>query len=173
MEPDTVDFSLGSPSPALSLTSPAQVDEIIKLIFYQAKHRLHIRATRLEYSFFKSEDLSSSLTALIRSDVHNTVRFLIDDVFDLFNSHTRLVQLARRFSSYIEIHKAPEDYGQISGFFIVADQMGYVHQRSGHFYPVRAEAYAPAQARRLEHRFDHDWSRSERLAELFSAGLAR
>ena len=172
MEPDTVEFSLGSPSSALALTSPAQVDEVIKLIFYQAKRRLCICASKLEHSFFKSEDLSSSLTALIRNDVHNSVRFLIDDPFDLFNSQTRLVHLARRFSSYIKIQKVTEDYGQISGFFVVADQMGYVYQTSDHAYPVRAEAYAPAEARRLEHRFEHDWNQSERLAELSVAGLA-
>ena len=169
---DTIEFSLGSPSPALALTSPAEVDHIIKLIFNQAKRQLHIRATRLEHPFFKSDDLSSSLTTLIKGDVQNKVRFLIDDTFHLFNSHLRLVQLARKFSSYIEIHKAAEDYCETSGFFIVADQIGYVHQSSNQTYPVRAEPYAPAQARSLEQQFGRDWGRSERIAELSTVGLA-
>ena len=152
------------------LNSPAQINHIIRELFFQAQHSLNIRATRLEFAFFQSEDLLRSITTLINSSVRNKVLFLIDDELHL-KSLTRIIQLARTYSSYIKVHKLSEDQTSEGDFFVIADQAAYLHQTSSHKYPVLAEAYAPAKAKELELKFRDCWERSEQITELFTLGL--
>lgn len=171
MLPVSDSFQLGQPSPTLALASPAQVEPILRSLFSQARHRVYVRAERLQFDFFNSRDLLPLLTPLIKSDMRNRVHFLIDDAFHFLNTQSSVIHLARRFSSYVKVHKVLEGYSSQVEFFVVADGAGYLHQPSEARFPVHASAFAPAHAARLEHRFTESWERSESLSELFTAGL--
>ena len=154
-----------------SLTSPVQVDDAVKNLFRRSKHYLYIRAPRLDFPFFKSKDLLPSITDLIRRDPRNHLNFLIDDEFHFLNTSTRLIELARKFSSYVKIHKLPEEYADTAEVFIVADPDCYLHMASQHQYPATVGFDMPARTRQLEYRFKQLWERSERIPELFTLGL--
>ena len=163
-------FVVGQPSQAVSLTSPAQVDNIIRQLFFQAKQCLNIRAVRLEFAFFQSQDLLQSITTLINSSTRNEVLFLIDDVLH-FKTLPRVIHLARSFSSYVKVRKLAEEQTVDGDCFVIADRAAYVHQKSSHDTPVIAEAYAPAKAKELELNFMSHWERSEQIRELSTLGL--
>ena len=163
-------FVVGQPSQAVSLTSPAQVNHIIRQLFSQAQHCLNIRAVRLEFAFFQSQDLLQSITTLINSNTRNKVLFLIDDELH-FKTLPRVVDLARSFSSYVKVRKLAEEQTSDGDFFVIADRVAYLHQKSSHDYPVIAEGYAPAKAKELELKFKNCWERSEQISELSTPGL--
>ena len=170
MSSATSSFIVGQPSQAVSLTSPAQVNHIIRELFCQAQHCLNIRAARLEFAFFQSQDLLKSITTLINSNTRNKVLFLIDDEFH-FQTLTRVIHLARTVSSYVKVRKLAEEQTSDGDFFVIADQVAYVHQMSNHNYPVVAEPYAPVKAKKLELKFMNCWERSEQIIELSTLGL--
>ena len=153
------------------LTSPLQVDEAIRKMFCQAQHFLYVRAPRLDFPFFKSRDLLPSVTGLIRGDQRNHIYFLIDDEFHFLNTNTRLIELARKFSSYVKIHKLPEEYADTAEVFIVADRDCYLHMASPHQYPATAGSDMSARTRQLEYRFKQLWEKSERIPELSTLGI--
>ncbi|MDJ0955745.1 MAG: hypothetical protein QNI91_02740 [Arenicellales bacterium] len=166
----TGSFIVGQSSEAVSLNTPAEVNHIIRELFFQAQQRLNVRATRLEFAFFQSDDLLQSMTTLVSSNTRNQVLFLIDDELH-FKSLTRIIHLARTFSSYIKVRKLAEEQTSDGDFFVIADRVAYVHQMSSHNYPVIAEAYAPAKAKELALKFENDWERSEQIMELSTLGL--
>lgn len=171
MRPDADSFSVGQSSPTLLLNSPAKVNHVIQELFHQARRCLYIRAVRLEFAFFQSEELLQAITTLINGNLRNRVHFLVDDELHFKSSQTRIIHLARTFSSYIKVHKLLDDQNSDREFFIVADQVAYVYQTSSHNYPVSAAAYAPAKAKELELKFRDCWARSEQIGELFTLGL--
>lgn len=154
-----------------SLTSPAQVDDAVRKLFHQAKHYLYVRASRLDFPFLKSKDLLPSITDLIRGDQRNHIHILIDDEFHFLKANTRLIELARNFSSYVKVHKLPEEYADTAELYIVADTDCYLHMASQHQYPATAGFDMPARTRQLEYRFKQLWEKSERIPELFTLGL--
>jgi hypothetical protein len=154
-----------------SLASLAQVDGAINNLCRQAKHYLYVRAPRLDFPFFKSNDLLPSITHLIRGDQRNHIHFLIDDELHFLNTNTRLIELARNFSSYVKVHKLPEEYADTAELYIVADTDCYLHMASQHQYPATAGFDMRARTRQLEYRFKQLWERSERIPELFTLGL--
>ena len=163
-------FIVGQPSQAVSLTTPAQVNHIIRELFFQAQHCLNVRAVRLQFAFFQSQDLLQSITTLIGGNTRNEVLFLVDDELYL-QSLPRVVHLARTFSSYVKVRKLAEEQVSDNDFFVIADRVAYLHQMSSHNYPVIAEAYAPAKAKELELKFKSCWERSEKITELSTPGL--
>ena len=170
MSSTTGSFIVGQSSEAVSLNTPAQVNHIIRELFFQAQHRLDIRAVRLDLAFFQTRDLLQSITTLVSSNMRNQVLFLIDDELHL-KSLTKVTHLARNFSSYVKVRKLAEEQTSDGDFFVIADRVAYVHQMSSHNYPVTAEAYAPAKARELALKFKNCWERSEQITELSTLGL--
>lgn len=169
-DPD-YNFLLGKQAPTLSLTTVGQVERIISDIFHQATHRIDIRAVRLDYKFFNSDELTQTITTLIRGSLRNRVRFLVEDEFHFRTSQPRIMHLARTFSSYVKTHKLLDDQKRDNDFFIIADQVCFLHQTSSYKYPVRAASYAPGQSRMLARKFTDCWNKSEQITELFTPGL--
>ena len=165
------EFSLGQPSPTLSLLTVEQVEDVISTIFHLAEHHIDVRAVRLDYEFFNSEELSQSVTNLITASTRNRVRFLIEDEFHFNSSQPRIMHLARSFSSYVKVHKLLDEQQRNNEFFIVADQVCFMHQTSDHKYPVRAALYAPGQSKMLTQKFTDGWYQSQQISELFTTGL--
>jgi len=171
MIPDDGSVNDADDSTLQSLTSPAQVDGAIRDMFRQAGHTLYIRAPRLDFPFFNSKDLLPSITDLIRGDQRNHLYFLIDDDTHFLNTNSRVIELARKFSSYVSVHKLPEEYADTAEVYIVADQDCYLRMASQHTYPATVASGMPARARQLEYRFKQLWEKSERIPELFTLGL--
>ena len=151
--------------------STEQVDALIDKLFDQANHRLFVRAERLDSGFFASDRLASCVSTLVRKNLRNEVRFLVDDIDHLISRRRKTLVLARRFSSYVRLREPDEQDKGGCGTYIVADGIAYIHHAAGSVYPAQAESYDPAFSRRLENEFQRDWERGHHVTELSTAGL--
>ena len=80
--------------------------------------------------------------------------------------HNRLILLARRIDSKIEIRRVPTDLATDQHSSVVIDNRGYFLLPDHREYQALANAYDPVQAERLAERFDYLWGRSETDPEL-------
>ncbi len=154
-----------------ALTSPAQVDAAVSELCSQAKHYIHVRSPRLEFSFFKSADLLHSLTPLITADQRNHIHVLIDDDIHFLSSNARLIELARKFTSYVTVRKLPPEYSESGEIFIVTGKDSYLYMKSASSYPASLGSNSPRRVRQLDNRFEQLWERGERIAALYTLGL--
>ena len=171
MDPDNTGSDYTDETRILSLNSPAQVDDAVRKLFCHAKHCLYVRAPNLDFPFFSSKDIAPAIAPLIRGDLRNHLYILIDDEKHVLNKCGRLVELARKFSSYIKIHKLPLEYRENEELLIVADRSSYLHMASKHQFPASLGVAVPARTRQLLYRFNQLWERSEPVRELSTLGL--
>jgi hypothetical protein len=80
------------------------------------------------------------------------------------NAHThchKLLELARRLDSKIEIRRVPGELATDRASFVLADEQGYFLLPDHREYQAMANAFDPVQVERLAERFSYLWDRSE------------
>lgn len=154
-----------------ALNMPGEVDDAVEQLCRGATRSLIIRSPRLEFSFLGTTDLLTALTPLITGDRRNLVHILIDDEQHFLKTGNRVVDLARRFGSCVQVRKLPPEYFESPEVFLVADASNCIHQKSANAYPALLARNAPERARELARRFGQMWERGDRIAELHTLGL--
>lgn len=154
-----------------AISSPAHVDTAVGELCTQARHYINVRSPRLDFSFFRSPDLLQSLTPLITADQRNHIHVLIDDEVHFLSFNARLIELARKFTSYVTVRKLLPEYSESGEIFIVTDRDSYLYMKSANSYPASLGCKSPRRARQLENRFEQLWERGERIADLSTVGL--
>ena len=154
-----------------AIESPKAVDKAVEQLCREAAHSLKVRAPRLEFPFFRTTGITTAVTPLITGDRRNQIQILIDDEQHFLDSGNRVIDLARKFSSYVEVRKLPAEYSQSGEIFIVADLEHCLYLKSAGSFPARYSRHSPGQARQLDHRFRKMWERSEHIAALHPVGL--
>lgn len=154
-----------------ALDTPGEVDEAVEQLCRGAIRSLIIRSPRLDFPFLGTTELLTALTPLITGDRRNLVHILVDDAQHFLDTGNRVIDLARRFGSYVQVRRLPPEYVESPEVFLVADSCNCIHQKSANVYPALLARNAPGRARKLGQRFRQMWERSDRIAELHTLGL--
>ena len=154
-----------------ALGSPEQVEAAVEQLCRETAHRLIVRAPRLDFSFFRTTGLLPAVTPLITGDRRNHFHVLIDDERHFLDSAGRVIDLARKFSSYVKVQKLPPEYSDSGEIFIVSDSDSYLYFRSADAYPAGFARHSPGRARQLDHRFRELWEKSMAVPGLHPLGL--
>ncbi|MBS1270643.1 MAG: hypothetical protein MAG794_01601 [Gammaproteobacteria bacterium] len=160
-----------SDSPHLVIDGTTAMNECIERVFLACRRSLIIRARRLDFAFYFSESFTECCQSVVKQGLRNEILFLVEDEQYLMRTNTRLVTLARQFSSYIKIRAIPEEYIEHQEMFIVCDDIAYVHQPNIEHPKGLLNTSDRGTARKLGLRFKDLWQRSIPPPELFSIGL--
>lgn len=155
----------------LALDSPELVNDAFETLCRQAEHSLKLRAPRLDFPFLHSTGLLTALTPLITGDRRNHVHILVDDEQHLLDTGNRVIDIARKFSSYLSVRRLPPEYADSGEIYLIADAAGYLYLGKADHYPAAFSEHDPGRARQLDRRFRQLWERSVRIAELHTLGL--
>jgi len=122
------DLNIGKTSGTVHFRSSDQHREATIRLIEQATRSIKIHSYDLEPKIYNNRRLVSALRTFVASSRHNTVEILIHDSKNLVLHGHQLVEMARQFSSFVKIKKAPKDAGKISQTYIIADGTGVVQQ---------------------------------------------
>ncbi|MGA8262169.1 MAG: hypothetical protein WB783_18340 [Arenicellales bacterium] len=165
----------GSDSPSSSarllVEGPDALNECIERLFLACRGFLIVRAPRLDLDFYFSEVFTECCRSIIVRDLRNELRFLVEDEAHIMKANTRLVSLARQFSSYVKVRVAREEYVEHREMFVVCDSVAYLHQPNAEVPKAFMNTSDRAAARRLGLQFKDLWDRSASPEELFTMGL--
>jgi hypothetical protein len=92
----------------------------------------------------------------VRIVVFNPESVIVDD-------HHRLVELAMRVTSAIDIRRPGPDFAEIIEAWMVADGTGWVHRKDAGRFEGRANFNDPRQSSMLAGRFESIWQTAERI----------
>ncbi len=110
-------------SPKLSIQNLASLKQATLELFRKSKRLIQIHSFSLDKRILSNREIELSITQLIRSSRKAKVQCLIYDEKELQGFDHRIVSLAQRFTSFIEIKIIPNDYkNTISGFYLVDQQ---------------------------------------------------
>ena len=125
----------------------------------------------LDHTLFEDEQVLQALSRFVRSGPPTSLRVLIHSSSPAVSRGHRLVDLARRLTSKIQIRRVSAELQQDQHCFVLADQRAFLLMPDDHEYQAFSNQYDPVQSTALAERFDYLWQRAEADPELRSLSL--
>src|SRR6267142_122202 len=111
-----------------------------------AKRELVLFSHDLETALYDNEEFIATVRALATSSRFARIRIVTIDPGPAIRAGHRLVTLAQRFSSYIEIRRAASDHASLVETFLVADEAWLLYRPVASRYEGYADVHAPMEA---------------------------
>lgn len=127
---------------------------------------LLIYSQYLDHTLFDRPEIVDALSTFVRSAPPATLKILIHSSQPMVSQGHKLLELARRIDSKIEIRRVPDDLATDVHTYVVWDQRGYWLMPDYRDYDGLTNFYDPVQASRLAERFDYLWNLSSPDPEL-------
>lgn len=149
-----------------ALEGGAAVAECVPIWIPRALRRLCILSTRLDPEIYDNDPVRDAVLEFATSHPQAEVLILVREPQALARSGHRLLRLAQRLSSHVQLRALPPACATPEDEFLVADTgavLCWQHARPLRGYGVR---HAPAEARGLIDAFQELWNLSEEAPEL-------
>lgn len=157
---DTDDEELGFTTRrvlALSRDVRAATLDVVK----SARRSLSIFSHDLDPSVYDRIEFLDAVKHLILTHKFSRIQILLmSPVKSVKNGH-RLVELARRFSTFFEIRRIDEEYWHHKDAFLIADETGVVYRMNAQRWEGIADTNAPRIAKKYLDFFEKAWQESE------------
>lgn len=131
-----------------------------------ASRTLEILSYDLDAALYDQQSFLAAVKDLCLRSQFNKVRILLQNNEQVQRHGHRLVELARRLSSSIEIRHPHPDHIDHQENFLVVDRSAYIKWRWSNRYRGAANHNDRLQAQRLSDLFNEIWQRSQSDSEL-------
>ncbi len=164
-------FILGETDIRIELTHLVMLKSAAMALLAQSKREVFIISPDLEHDRFDNDDFVDALSAFARSSRHTTTRLLVADPLLAVKDGHRLVSLARKLSSLIEIRQLHEDDVKDNDAWIVSDDIGLLRCTNrdpwqGSLLPKGTPYAQQARSRFLEY-----WERAAEVPDFRVLGI--
>ncbi len=157
---------LGKTRDMIRLTSRDDNREAAVRMVAQGDRTLRLFTPNLDPRVFDTEPFIDVVKKLALDNPRSKVYVLILDPTVAVSRGHRIVELARRVSSHVFIHRADEEDKERIDSFMVVDDVGLIHRPHNDRFEGVAEFNNPSEARLLVKEFNDAWERSRPEPEL-------
>lgn len=157
---------LGATSTRMALHNQNEFCLASQVLAEQTKRQLDIFTFNLDSPLYDQSPFIEATKQLAQKGRNSKIRILLQDNSRVQQTGHRLIQLARRLPSMIEIRRPYDDYIEYEENFLVADEIGYLRRSRFGEYQGETNFYDPLTAGRLSELFSRIWERSEQDTDL-------
>jgi hypothetical protein len=136
-----------------------------------AKRELALFSHDLEPLLYDKDDFIKVVQALAARSRMSRIRILCIDPGASVRAGHRLIAVAQRFSSYVEVRRASKDHAQLAETFLVADEEAVLYRPIATRYEGFADLHGPMQARQYLKQFADIWEKAEPDPEFRRLGI--
>lgn len=136
-----------------------------------AKRELALFSHDLEPLLYDKDDFIRTVQALATRSRMSRIRIVSIDPGASVRAGHRLISLAQRFSSYMEVRRAAKDHAQLAETFLVADEEAVLFRPIASRYEGYADMHAPLEARKFLRQFTDIWEMAEPDPEFRRLGI--
>lgn len=126
-----------------------------------AKRELALFSHDLEPLLYDRDDFLKAVQAVATRSRMSRIRIVCKDPGPSIRAGHRLIALAQRFSSYMEVRRASRDHEQLAETFLVADEEAVMFRPLATRYEGYADTHAPMEARQFLRQFAEIWEKAE------------
>ncbi|RJG14609.1 histone acetyltransferase HPA2 [Pseudomonas cavernicola] len=153
-------FILGSHQPMERFSQPADARAHALALLQQAQRRLCLYSADLEPWLYHHSSVQEACTHFLLAHPKNRLRILLRDPTRAVKEGHRLLQLARRLPSNLQIRKLHPSYPSEEIAFLLADGNGLLLRPELDQYAGYALYHDPARVRLRQTQFDQAWDTS-------------
>ncbi len=152
---------LGISAMDIDLHTREETRHATQLMTHQCGHTVEIFSRDLDAPLYDQKGFLQALGALCLRNRKARIRILVQEPKAAIQGAHRLIELARRLSSSIELRQPHSDYRAHNEAFLIADHCGLIQRPLADRYAGSANFYHPIDAGRKLEFFTEVWERSE------------
>ncbi len=152
---------LGETARAFELGRAKELRRVLLELAQQTRRTLDLVSRHLDPTLYDRDDFVEAVKQLALGSPRARVRMLILDPAPVIASGHRLIPLAQRLSSYIELRVPAPEHREFNEAWLVADKDGYAHRRFSDRFEATVDFHDPRLAAHLTNRFDELWQRAQ------------
>jgi hypothetical protein len=158
------DFSknkLGDTQQLYELDSSEAHQQAVILMANQGRKTLEIVSRELDPQVYDDQRVADALKQLALYSRYSKIRILVFETTAIAKRGHRLLDLAMKLPSFIEIRKPGKEHRTFNQAFLIADGVGYIHQPDAARYEAQMDFKRRKIAGALQKTFDDMWDKSE------------
>jgi hypothetical protein len=155
------DLRLGETSLVFEVERQAEASAVAHALAAQAQRTLLLHTEDLEPAIYDDSVFLDDLSRLVRNHSQSRIWILINDARKVVQHGHRLIEIARRLSSAIQLRRPAQQYRNYHESFLLADGCGYLHRPIAARYEGVANFNDPGKVADFEKYFMEVWERSE------------
>ena len=136
-----------------------------------AKRELVLFSRDLEPLLYDQQEFIAVVQALATRSRMSRIRIVCIDPGASVRAGNRIIALAQRFSSYIEVRRASRDHENLVDTYLVADDVALLYRPLCTRYEGFADLHSPLQAREKLRGFEDIWQQAEPDPEFRRLGI--
>ena len=145
-------------------------DAVIELA-RSARRTLSIFTQDMEPGVLDDPEFLDLARELALSSRYARVNVLCMDITRAIKEGNRLLEVARRLSSFVEIREPHKDYKGMTEAFVIADETGLLHRKLGGRWEGFVNTHDPMLAREKLKLFNDIWQRSHQHSDTRRLGI--
>jgi hypothetical protein len=157
---------LGVDREELRLTGSDDVRTTVVALASQARRTMLLHTFDLEARIYDRLPFIEAVSALVRRHPGACFDVLVQNVDRVIKDGHRLVELARRLGSSIQLRHCAQQYRGYCSTFLLVDDAGYLYRPLSSRYEGLASFNNPAEVARLGKYFREVWEHSDSNMEL-------
>jgi hypothetical protein len=153
-------FTLADTADAQSFNDINAVRAHALTMIGQARRSICIYTPDLEHRLYDHSSIQQVCTRFLLAHPRNRLRILISDPSRSLRNGHRLITLARRLTSNLQIRRRHPDYPAQTNAFLIADDCGLLIRTEADQFVGHALYSHPGRARQQQRHFDTAWDHS-------------
>lgn len=159
-------FLLGQDEDTHLFSSPDTLTQLTTSMVSQASNKVRILSHHLNREIYDYEPIRDALSKLARAHSRSIVELLIVDEHSVVVSTPRLLELARRLPSSIQLKVINKAYPYDESAMVLVDRCGVIFQKEHSIVEGFANFNSPSRNKQLTEIFDNLWSHATESQEL-------
>lgn len=126
---DFESLELGEDRHPVYVETSAQVKEASIALVAQSQRSVEIVSRHLDPAVYDNTEFASALRRFLLDSSRARVHIIVMDSKPILSTGHRLIDLAQKLSSYVEIRKPDKQHADYNCAFLLADRTGSVHRQ--------------------------------------------
>jgi hypothetical protein len=154
---DIEDYRLGKTNKLLQLETRADNIQIANHMANQCQKSLQIISRTLDPIVFDTAEFADAVKYLALRHRRSQIQIIVFEAEAIVKRGHRLLEIAGKLSSSIELRKAHYSFNDYNECMIVADAMGYIHRQNGERYECSSNFKDRRHSAHLLRKFTDMW----------------
>ena len=159
-------YILGTDDQVIHLDSLQDNRDVSLSMVQQAKRSLLIFTQDFDALVFDRPAFIDAVKDVAIRDQHSFVKIVVKDSSKAVLHGHRIVELARRLPTHLQIRKASNEFREYSSTYLIADETGYLRRPHADRYEGVAQFNARDDCKHLMGFFENAWEKAEPDPEL-------
>jgi len=163
---DFSEYLIGENYPLLKADSSASNSAAALRLISQARRTIDIFTHNLDPRILDTPEISSAVSDFVKISANSRLRILICDPSMIVKRGHRVIELSRKYSSYITFRKTNDEFLETPYSFLTVDSTGLLYRPHDYEYNAIVDFNAKKACQQHHEFFTDVWELSEPVSEL-------